>query len=212
MDETYNVLGLKFHDPTQVEPIILRETQTLYHTDDWGLNANNAMLEMGAHTGALSLYCAKKYGCKVFAYEPSRPSYERLVKNIELNSMRHLVIPYLLAITKDGRDIRMFEHPRNSGANNIYAAEGELVPSITLKQAIADVRSFTTLQVLLMDAEGAEFELLEDLEVVRGIPEFQGEFHKRFGDIDGLLARLKTVLPNAAPAMQYPRVKKKVRK
>lgn len=212
MDETYNVLKLKFHDPTQVEPVILRETQTLYRTDDWGLNANNCMLEMGAHTGALSLYCAKKYGCKVLAFEPSTPSYERLVKNIELNSMQHLIIPHHLAITKNGRNIHVFEHSWNSGANNIYATEGELVPSITLKQAIAMVRSFTTLQVLLMDAEGAEFELLEDLEVVRGIPEFRGEFHQRFGDIDGLLVKLKTVLPNAAPAMQYRKKKKKVRK
>jgi len=212
MDETYNVLGLKFHDPTQVEPIILRETQTLYKTDEWGLTANNCMLEMGAHTGALAMYCAKKYGCKVLAYEPSVASFNRLIRNIELNSLGHLIFPFLMAVTKDGRDIRMFEHPWNSGANNIYAAEGVLVPSVTLKQAIAEARRIAPLQVLLMDAEGAEFELLEDLEVVRGIPEFRGEFHKRFGDIDGLLARLKTVLPNAAPAMQYPRVKKKVRK
>ena len=209
MDETYNELNLKFYQPTKVEEVILRETIQDYHSDDWGLTKDNVMLEMGAHTGTLSMYCAKKYGCKVYAFEPCLETYTKLLHNIKLNDLENLVIPSSLAITKDGRDIIVAQNPKNSGANNIYGTEGAPARSARLADTIAGIRSRgENIQVLLMDAEGAEFELLEDPEVVRGIPEFRGEFHARFGDIDALLISLRKVIPNAKPCMQYANLKK----
>lgn len=203
MDETYNELNLKFYEPTNVEGVILRETILVYKPDDWGLTKDNAMLEMGAHTGTLSMYCAKKYGCKVYAYEPCIETYDKLLQNIALNDLGHLIVPFNCAVTKDGRDVVVAQNPKNSGANSIYGEGENFIHSITLKEAIQRIRdNGDFIQVLLMDAEGAELELLEDPEVVRGIPEFRGEFHDRCGDIDTLLESLLKVNPNAKPGMQ----------
>lgn len=209
MDETYNELHLKFYKPTNVEEVILKEIALSYKPDDWGLNKDNVMLEMGAHTGALSMYCAKKYGCMVYCFEPCKETYDILMMNIKLNNLEHLVYPSNVAVTKDGRDIFVGQNPKNSGANNIYGKEGTPVKSVSLGPVILSIRSRGEfIQVLLMDAEGAEFELLEDPEIVRGIPEFRGEFHDRFGDIDTLLANLQKVIPNATPYMQRRNLKK----
>lgn len=202
-----NPLGLKFISPTRPERLILAEIIQTYKPDEWGLNSTNSMLEIGAHTGALSMHCAKKYGCKVFAYEPSPSNYKLLTENIRLNGLENLIFTYPYAVTKDERSVYIKEYPQNTGANNIYLGEqgDPLVSSFTLKNIIEGLKkSGEIIQVLVMDCEGAEFELLEDLEPLRGIPKFRGEFHDswRDGNIDGLLERVKTIIPDSKPYLQ----------
>jgi len=204
--EILNPLGLKFTEPTRVEEIILQEIIDTYRPDEWGLNSNNVMLEIGAHSGTVSMVCAKKYGCKVFAYEPSPLTYRLLTENIRINQLEHLVFPYPFAITSNGRSIRMQQSLINSGASNIYGNENHpLVDSVSLKDAMDKIRNAGEfIQVMLMDCEGTEFELLKDVELLRGIPVFRGEFHQQYGDgnVDGLLERVKTVIPNSDPFLQ----------
>jgi FkbM family methyltransferase len=207
--DTLNPLKLKFTEPTRVEEIILAEIRDTYKPDGWGLNLNNVMLEIGGHTGTLSMYCAKKYECKVYVYEPSPVNYKLLVENIRVNNLENLIFTYPYAITKDGRSMRMYQSPTNSGASNIYHGSEKrgdpMVSSVTLARAINGLREAGEfIQVLLMDCEGGEFELLDDLELLRGIPIMRGEFHQQFGDgkIDALLERIRTVIPDSNPYMQ----------
>jgi FkbM family methyltransferase len=164
------------------------------------------MFEIGAHSGTVSMVCAKKYGCKVFAYEPSPLNYRLLIENIRINQLEHLIFPYPLAITGDGRSIRMQESLTNSGASNIYGNERHpLIESVSLKDAISAIRKEGEfIQVILMDCEGTEFELLKNVKLLKGIPVFRGEFHQQYGDgnVDGLLERIKTVIPNSKPYLQ----------
>jgi FkbM family methyltransferase len=196
-----NPLGLKFIRVSDTEQFILTEIQDFYNTDSWGLGPDNVMLEIGGHTGEVSMTCAKKYGCKVIVYEPSPQNYERLVKNIELNELTHLVFPHFLAVTKDGRRIHMLEEAYNSGGSRIAEdGVGPEVDSITLKQIVSEIKE--PIQLILMDCEGAEFEILEDLSPLKNIAKFRGELHETTGrDIDKLLERIKSVIPDSDPFM-----------
>jgi FkbM family methyltransferase len=208
--ENNNPLGLKFIDPTRPERLIQIDILQVYKPDDWGLTPDNVMLEIGANSGAVSMHCAKKYGCKVYAYEPAPATYDLLVKNICINELENLIFTFPYAVTKDGRPVHVKEYPQNRGSGNIYLGgqNDPIVPSIALKRIIEELREAKEfIQVLLMDCEGAEFELLEDLEPLRGIPKFRGEFHDswevmRNGKIEDLLERVKTVIPDSNPYLQ----------
>src|SRR5512139_3315420 len=76
-----NPLDLKFHEPDGLEWILMRENGRSYEKNIQ-LDKDSLVVDIGAHVGIVSMTLAKKYGCRVIAYEPNPHNYERLVKNI----------------------------------------------------------------------------------------------------------------------------------
>jgi FkbM family methyltransferase len=200
-----NPLGLVFADPGWEEKVILKEIQTDYRTDTWGLGPKDIVIEIGGHVGEVSMTLAKKYGCRVYVFEASPFNYGRLIKNIQQNKLTDLVKVHHLAVTKDGRKIRM-SMGKNSGAHHIYGAGGDPeVPSITLSKILSTVTGTKRpISLLLIDCEGAEYEILEDLVPLKHIKAIRGEFHATgaHGDMDLLLARVQEVVPDTIVNMQ----------
>jgi hypothetical protein len=95
-------------------------------------------------------------------------------------------------------------NPRNSGAHRI-GNSGPIVASVTFRKAVEMCGLMKPPEVVVMDCEGAEFEILEDLEAFRGVRVLRGEFHGNFnpGNIDDLLARVQTVIPDCKMTMVY---------
>ena len=207
IDKECNPLGLKFNNPGWEENFMLNEIQTEYKPDAWGLTQGDEVLEIGGHTGEDTMTLAKKYGCHVTVFEPSPPNYKKLIANITLNRLEEKITTINKAVTKDGRLVRMNVMARNSGAHNIFGKKERgdpLVASVTLAQAIGLCKKIPTL--LLIDCEAAEFEILADLAPLRGIRMLRGEFHSRTpGDIEELLRRVKTLIPDAQPHMHHPK-------
>lgn len=48
--------------------------------------AGGTVIDVGAYTGLFSIIAAKR-GCRVIAFEPMRPHYERCLKNFDLNEV-----------------------------------------------------------------------------------------------------------------------------
>jgi len=207
IDRECNPLGLKFIEPGWEEEFMLREIQTEYRPDDWGLGPDDVVLEIGGHRGQLSMTLAKKYGCHVIVFEPSPPNYEKLIANIAANELEAQITTFNKAVTGNGRLVRMNIMARNSGAHNIFGKKERgdpLVASVTLAQAIGLCKKTPTL--LLIDCEAAEFEILADLAPLQGIRMLRGEFHSRApGDIEELLRKVKTIIPDAQPYMHHPK-------
>ena len=83
---------LQFYVPTQVagyrvKTFFTKEPETI----EW-INKNGSerkvFLDIGANMGVYSLYYAKKFGGKVFSFEPSFKNLELLSKNIKINSLQ----------------------------------------------------------------------------------------------------------------------------
>ena len=156
-----NPLGLKFEDPGWEEDFIMDEIQTEYAPDTWGLQAGDVVIEIGGHTGEVSMTLAKKYGVNVFVFEPSPQNYAKLMVNIEANRLSSLITVFNLALTGDGRDVHI-NMVKNSGAHRIGKA-GPVVKSVTFQRALQMCALTGPPIVVVMDCEGAEFEILENL-------------------------------------------------
>jgi FkbM family methyltransferase len=198
-----NPLNLKFIDPGWEEDFIMNEVQTEYKPDTWGLKREDVVIEIGGHTGEVSMTLAKKYGARVFVFEPSPLNYVRLMQNIKANELTELITVFNLALTGDGRDVYI-NMVKNSGAHRI-GRKGAPVKSVTFEKALRMCNLTVPPAVVVMDCEGAEFEILENLEPFKGIKILRGEFHGNFnsGDIDDLLSRVKTVIPDCKITMTY---------
>jgi FkbM family methyltransferase len=185
-----------FNEPSFLENFVLNEIEKDYRFDEMGLKPGDLVLDIGACTGVVSMYIAKLFNCRILAYEPAPRNYDLLVKNIASNNLGHLVRVFNLALTKDGRDVRIGNNPVNWGGNNIYG-EGDTIHSTTLKDIIKE-----PVRLLKIDAERAEFEILEDLEPLKMVQSLRGEFHgHKTGDIETLLEHVKKVIPDAKPIM-----------
>lgn len=205
MDSKTNPLGLIFLNSDWTEEFMMNEVQEEYKPDTWDLQPSDIVLEIGGHTGEVSMTLAKKYGVRVFVFEPSPQNYRNLMANIHANDLDKLITVFPLAVTGDGRDVHM-HMVKNSGAHRIYGSKvGPVVKSCTLKQALEICNLEKPPRVIVMDCEGAEFEILKDLEVLRGVEIMRGELHESFGmgNIDQLLAEIKSVIPDAIFTMTY---------
>ena len=204
-----NPLNLTFIDPGWEEFFILDEIENEYQPDTWELQVGDSVIEIGGHTGEVSMTLAKKYGCGVFVFEPSPQNYKKLMANIAANGLGNLITVFNLAVTGDGRDVHM-NMVKNSGAHRI-GVSGPVIKSVTFRQALVMCKlTKNPPKVVVMDCEGAEFEILQDLEPFKGIQILRGEFHGNFnkGNIDELLKKVQTVVPDTKMTMTYPPEKK----
>jgi FkbM family methyltransferase len=195
-----NKTGLTFTEPDGIEWIILREIERDYHLDNLELDENSRVLDIGAHVGIVSMYLAKTYGCKVQAYEPNPHNYKRLVANLKANGLDRLVTAHNLAVTGDGRDVVISEaNPGgNSGGHTIYGTNGVTVGSTTLKAMLDGA----PVDLLKIDCEGAEFEILADVESLKQVKAIRGEFHAVNGDVDALAQAVKAIVPDTLVSFQ----------
>lgn len=196
-----NPLGLEFCDPDGLEWIILREIERDYRFEELRLNSGSLVLDVGAHVGVVSLWLARLYGCTVWAFEPALDNFRRLVSNIEMNGLSARVFPKNLALTRDGRKVALGHAPDgNSGSYSIHLAGDEMVQSIMPGAVLAGLGRVDLLKI---DCEGAEFEILDDPEILRGrVAAIRGEFHAANGDCRALLDKVQAVVPDTRITFQ----------
>ncbi len=181
-----NPLGLKYFEPDGLEWVLMRECEEFYEKR-LNIDENSVVVDIGAHVGVVSMTLAKQYGCKVYAYEPNPNNYRRLLENIKLNGMEDSIEPYQLAVTGDGRKTTISEDANNSGGARIDIG-GEPVDSITLPQIIEKVGKIDLLKI---DVEGAEYEILADMELLRNnVRILRGEFHRNGNQFEELMPKV----------------------
>ena len=86
----YNDCNLKFVAPNSVnrfriDTFASKEPETLNWIDSFEKKA--VFWDIGANTGLYSCYAAKRFNCKVYAFEPSIFNLELLCRNIFLNQL-----------------------------------------------------------------------------------------------------------------------------
>lgn len=147
---------------------------------------------------------AKKYPfLKIYSFEPVKCNYDNFLENIKLNKIPDGIINVEnKAITKDGRDVKMFFDRLNSGSSSIIRKINsnsdevlDKVYSITLDEIIKKY-NINTIKLLKIDSEGSEYEILENTkeENLKKILHFRGEFHEDKNQIIGNAAKFKEYL------------------
>lgn len=193
-----NPLGLKFCEPDGLEWLLLREVERDYQIT--GLNAESTVVDIGAHVGVVSMTLAKRFGCQVWAFEPNKDNFSRLVANTVTNDLDPQVQCFQYAVTGDGRKVHVETNINNSGGGNIYAGGKGDTGSVTLAFILKEVGG--TIDLLKIDCEGAEYEILADTESLKHVKAIRGEFHRAFGDADALLERVRAVVPDTIVTIQ----------
>jgi FkbM family methyltransferase len=140
--------------------------------DEYGLTKipfqpGDIVLDIGANIGFVSICLAKLFPfIKILAYEPVPINYELLVCNLVNNAVSN-VVPFPLALTKDGRRIAIECNPASTigSTANLRELHGHPdllrfnVNSVSLDQILED-HAISACRFLKMDCEGSEYEVL----------------------------------------------------
>lgn len=175
-----------------------------YKLNDIDFKPNDIVIDIGSNVGIVSIYLAKKYPfLKIYSFEPVKCNYDNFLENIKLNKIPDGIINVEnKAITKDGRDVKMFFDRLNSGCSSIFRNTNsnsdevlDKVYSITLDEIIKKY-NINTIKLLKIDCEGSEYEIIENTkeENLKKILHFRGEFHEDKNQIIGNAAKLKEYL------------------
>ncbi len=116
------------------------------------------VLDIGANIGYYSLIFSKLVGAKghVFSFEPTKSTYEKLLRNIQLNKCNN-IIPLNFALSNK-KEVRKFyhadDHDRNAFAPEIKNAKFENVECEVLDDFIE--KNNLNVDFIKIDVEGAE--------------------------------------------------------
>ncbi len=169
-----------------VAKIICREIEQSYKLDDIPFHDGETVIDVGAHVGVVSIYLAKKYpGITVYAFEPVRANYERLLRNIEANMVKN-VIPHNIAVSGLGKTLELRGNAdQNSGGFSAMIGDETkhlkdmrvVIDSITLPKIFQQYK-IDRVKLLKIDCEGMEYEILGcHEEMLDSVDYLVGEFH-----------------------------------
>lgn len=154
------------------------------------LHPSDRVLEVGAGIGVLGLVAARVCGAEnVLSYEPNPATLPLIQANHALNDLHPGVRPK--AVTADGGPIIFFRTGNIISSSLIEREESDAitVESDTLADALADFVP----TILLMDAEGAELDLLPSADL-SGLRAIVVETHAKItgaASVEGLKAHLR---------------------
>jgi FkbM family methyltransferase len=162
---------------------LTKEIENAYEFDSIPFEQGDSVIDVGAHVGFVSIYLAKKYGVRVYAYEPVPANFTSLAMNVGANQAE--VIPHNLAVSSDGRDmtIHMGQHSGEGGAFVDLTAKqhvnrGSVEVKSTTLQKIFEVNNIGQCKLLKLDCEGAEHEIVQNLDgLTERIEHVRGEIH-----------------------------------
>lgn len=156
-------------------PMMSYESEVFSYLEPHIVNYD-AIVEIGANVGIYSLFFSrlffqnKKKG-KIFAFEPSRKAYHRLLDNIKINSANN-IYPFNLAVGQNVDFMDFFEpegHLTNGSfcqdfakifSSSITVNKTFVIDGSILKKLVEDCGNL----LIKIDVEGYEYEVLQTLE------------------------------------------------
>ena len=125
------------------------------------LDPGDVFLDVGGNIGIVSIYMAKKFGCKVIAFEPMPENVENFKANVLLNglSLSDFTIHQNAVSGKDGEILKIGKLDWNTGACTTFYTDNY---SNIIEVKTVSLSKFITPEVkyLKMDCEGGEYEII----------------------------------------------------
>ena len=134
-----------------------------YSNEEFKINNNDTVIDIGGHIALFSLYAAEKCKSgKIFTFEPVKENFNLLKENIEINNFKN-IFPKNIAVSNNNSNITIFLNDDQSG-HGMYkkTSKARNIKSINLEEIFLE-NEITICNLLKIDAEGAEFEILENI-------------------------------------------------
>ncbi|MGI9557462.1 MAG: FkbM family methyltransferase [Solirubrobacterales bacterium] len=160
--------GLRFRISAQISTARLRVFRSAYEREvvTWMcdyLQPGMTVLTVGAHVGIHAIHAARLVAPNghVHAFEPWPDNYRELLVNIEVNGGRIApVTPIAVAVTRESGEAVM-ERGDGDGSHRLSPAGEILVDAVTLDDYVAGLEPRGEVDLILVDAEGAEQDVLD---------------------------------------------------
>jgi FkbM family methyltransferase len=139
------------------------------------LKTSDVVYVVGANIGYYPILCAS-HGARVFAFEPDPTNYDLLVRAIDLNKLTSITPMPMAVGSRDGGTV-LSVSPTNSGDHQTGLVEGRShlrVPLRMLDSLVAD--GLPQPNVIVMDVQGAEFDVLRGGEATLRSPMLRAIF------------------------------------
>ncbi len=170
------------------------------------LDQKPVIVDIGANIGIAATYFASQLGLRVYAYELVPEVAERAREHVERNGLTELVTVHPAGLAAKAAEIDVVFDSNITGATSMYlntgASEKQTTVRCALRSVVEEFESVFAAHpgqpvVVKMDCEGAEYELLEQMErsgLLDRITGFLMEYHnvsglKNVSYLETLLAR-----------------------
>lgn len=125
---------------------------------NYNISKEDTIIDAGAYIGAFSIYCSGLVGDgKIYAFEPNKENYKKLVANLELNETKN-VIPLNLGLWSKKDKLEFNTHGASSSIFFKLGKGKEIINVISL-----DSLGLDKIDLIKMDIEGAEIEALKGM-------------------------------------------------
>jgi len=119
------------------------------------------VIDIGAHVGSLALFMAKLGATHVLAIEPIKENIEMLRRNIDTNQLKDRITVLPFAVSSTGENVLLVrEIFDTTGQYSKYNSSGIVREECKSINFIDILKSFSQVDYLKIDIEGAEFEIL----------------------------------------------------
>jgi len=121
-------------------------------------------VDIGANEGILTTLLSKAVGShgRVIAVEPQSRLQRVIAKNLELNSCKNVVVSHRAITNGEGVISLPLARRCNTGATSLYGSSKRTEQVYTLSlQQLFSLHNIEQCSVLKIDAEGAEYDILE---------------------------------------------------
>jgi FkbM family methyltransferase len=149
------------------------------------LKYDDVFFDIGANIGLFAITASKKIQMgKIYAFEPSPKTHERLLENITLNKVSNLVYPQNIALSNQRTTLDFYLSLDGFDAWNSFtlAQVGSKFQRVKVKTSTLDIFCFdnniSKIDLIKIDVEGWEFPVLEGARqtIEKYSPDFLIEF------------------------------------
>lgn len=155
------------------------------------------VFDIGAHIGSFSMYAANK-GALVYAFEPEKNNFNKLVENIKLNNYENKIKAYNYGIYNKNGEISFTLENNNSAGHSISQDNASNRISIKVKKLsdVIEEERLKKIDLLKIDVEGSEYIILPDLnkDTYDKIDRIVGEYHLSYDVFDKNYSLIKNTL------------------
>ncbi len=139
-------------------------SRNVYLTTDYEIKPHDTVVEIGGQVGTFSVKAAKLANRgRVLTYEPFKPNYDLLKKNLGLNKITN-ADPFNIGVADRVGKKKLYISEANSGGHSvIYRSEKAVTMRTTTLEQIMKQNRLDRINFLKIDAEGAEYEILSNV-------------------------------------------------
>ena len=118
-------------------------------------------IDCGANVGELSLFVAKKYHCKILAFEPEPMEFQCLLSNLlSFDS----AVAFNKALWEEKKELIFYSSPQTADSSLIPSEPNQdkiVIQAITLDSLLSDDELSEGIIIVKIEAEGAEPEVIK---------------------------------------------------